>query len=85
VTDPFDENVTQNNPIADPTPQAPTPAVTPLTLYRVDGRGRLNLSGVVADGIEFYSATKDPGGTITLVPVRVATTAVKRTTGEDAE
>lgn len=58
-------------------------AVEPLTLYKVDGRGRLNLAGVVADGTEFYTATQGDGGLIFLAPVKVATTAVKRGTVED--
>ncbi len=58
-----------------------------LTLYRVDARGRLNLAGVVADGVEYYTATKDPSGngTIVLSPVKVATTAVKRAAGADEQ
>lgn len=57
-----------------------------LVLHRVDGRGRINLEGVVQDGVEFYVATEyAPGaditaGSIVLTPVKVATTAVKRTT-----
>lgn len=54
--------------------------MTELTLYRVDGRGRLNLDGIVSDGVEFYTADKDDDGVITLNPVKVATTAIKRTT-----
>lgn len=57
-----------------------------LVLHRVDGRNRLNLDGVVAPGVEFYTAeveeTDDdhiPTGRIILSPVKVATTAVKRT------
>lgn len=64
------------------TKTAPAPTPDLLTLYRVDGRGRVNLSGVVADGTEFYTATRHADGTITLAPVRVATTVIKRT-GED--
>ena len=54
-----------------------------ITLYRVDGRGRVNLAGVVADGVEFYSAVQRADGTILLVPVLVSTTAVKRNASED--
>jgi len=50
-----------------------------LTLYRVDARGRVNLDGIVDKGIEFYTAEKDDDGSIHLDPVKVATTAVKRT------
>lgn len=56
--------------------------MTELTLYRVDGRGRLNLDGIVTEGVEFYTATKDDDGIITLGPVKVATTAIKRTTDD---
>lgn len=56
-----------------------------LTLYRVDARGRLNLAGVVADGVEYYTATKNDNGTIVLSPVKVATTAVKRAAGADEQ
>lgn len=53
-----------------------------LTLYKVDGRGRVNLSGLVPDGVEFYTAEPDTDGTITLSPVKVATTSATRT-GQD--
>lgn len=49
-----------------------------LVLHRVDGRGRVNLDGIVEPGVEFYTAEKEDDGTITLEPVKVATTAVKR-------
>lgn len=49
-----------------------------LTLYKVDGRGRVNLSGLVPDGVEFYTAEPDTDGTITLSPVKVATTSATR-------
>lgn len=51
----------------------------PLTLYRVDGRGRVNLDGIVTPGVEFYTASKSTEGLIILAPVRVATTAIPRT------
>lgn len=60
----------------------PAPAAAPMTLYRVDGRGRVNLSGLVGDGVEFYTATKNDG-LIVLAPVRVATTSVKRTSADE--
>lgn len=54
--------------------------MTDLTLYRVDGRGRINLDGVVADGVEFYTAETSPdGGSIVLTPVKVVSTTTKRT------
>lgn len=56
-----------------------------LVLHRVDGRGRVNLDGIVAPGVEFYTATMqlddgDETGDIILSPVKIATTAVKRAT-----
>lgn len=61
---------------------SPAPNNAPMTLYRVDGRGRVNLSGLVGDGVEFYTATKTDG-LILLAPVRVATTSVKRTSADE--
>lgn len=81
MTDPYEDGPAA--PIADAPQTARTLEIPSLTLYRVDGRGRVNLSGVVADGTEFYSATKNPDGTITLAPVRVATTTAKRSTVDD--
>jgi hypothetical protein len=78
VTDPYEDGARPEL-ATDP---ALSPAVEPLTLYRVDGRGRVNLTGVVADGVEFYTATRNGDGTVTLAPVRVATTSVKRTADE---
>lgn len=60
-----------------------------LVLHRVDGRGRVNLDGIVEPGVEFYTATRgtaDDGtdtGLIVLAPVKIATTAVKRTSTTD--
>lgn len=55
-----------------------------LVLHRVDGRGRVNLEGIVAADVEFYTAVRvtdddgDDTGAIVLEPVKIATTAVKR-------
>lgn len=49
-----------------------------LVLRQVDGRGRLNLEGIVTPGAH-YTATPDADGAIVLSPVKVLTTAVKRT------
>ena len=76
MTDPYEDGPAA--PLADSPQTAPTLDIPSLVLYRVDGRGRVNLSDVVADGTEFYTATKNADGTITLAPVRVATTTVKR-------
>jgi len=60
-----------------------------LVLHRVDGRGRVNLDGIVAPGVEFYTADKhldadgNATGAIFLSPVKIATTAVKRTSATD--
>lgn len=51
-----------------------------LRFYAVDGRGRVNLAGLVEPGAQFYRADKEPNGVITLTPVEIVTTAVKRTT-----
>jgi hypothetical protein len=57
-----------------------------LLLHRVNARGHINLSGLVAEGVEFYSAIKDEGdGSITLHPVRVATTVAKRGSVDDEQ
>jgi hypothetical protein len=56
-----------------------------LVLHRVDGRGRVNLDGIVDKDVEFYTAERLTGadgtetGAIVLSPVKIATTAVKRT------
>jgi len=50
-----------------------------LRFYAVDGRGRVNLAGLVEPGAQFYRADKAPNGVITLTPVEIVTTAVKRT------
>lgn len=49
-----------------------------LTLYKVGTRGRVQLEDLAVEG-DFYQATKDDEGTITLSPVQVATTGGKRT------
>lgn len=55
------------------------PEPLPLVLYRVDTRGRVNLHDLVAHGTEFYTGAANPDGTITLSPVHIATTSLKRT------
>lgn len=54
-----------------------------LTLYRADGRGRLNLAALITDGTEFYTADKLEDGAIVLTPVTVVSTTIKRTTESD--
>lgn len=49
-----------------------------LTLYSVDTRGRINLDGIVDEGVEFYQAEKAADGVITLHPVEIAKTTVRR-------
>lgn len=49
-----------------------------LSLYKVGSNGRIALGDLAAEG-EFYQATKDDEGTITLSPVEVKTTTTKRT------
>jgi hypothetical protein len=49
-----------------------------LALHRVDGRGRVNLEGIVTPGTEFYMAARDDDGNIRLTPVKVVTTVAKR-------
>jgi hypothetical protein len=79
VTDPYTDEATPKRADA-----APPVALAPMTLFRVDGRGRVNLSGVVADDVEFYSAVKGDGGMIILAPVQIATTSIKRgATGDE--
>lgn len=49
-------------------------------LYQVDNRDRLNLEGVV--DAKFYTVDKADDGVITLTPVEVVTTTVKRTANQ---
>lgn len=59
-----------------------------LALHRVDGRCRVNLEGIVDKGVEFYTADRctdvdgNQTGEIILTPVKVVTTAVKRTNAD---
>lgn len=55
-----------------------------LTLYKVGTRGRVQLEDLATEG-DFYQATKDDEGTITLSPVQVATTGTKRTLAGDQD
>lgn len=50
-----------------------------MQLYKVDGRDRVCLAGLVDEGTEYFQAQKNDDGTITLSKVDVVTTAARRT------
>lgn len=52
-----------------------------LSLYKVGSNGRVALGALATEG-DFYTASIDLDGVITLAPVEVNTTTTKRTTGE---
>jgi hypothetical protein len=53
-----------------------------LKLYKVGGRGRVQLEDLATEG-DYYQVTKDDEGTITLSPVQVIATGTKRTLAGD--
>ncbi len=50
-----------------------------LTLYVADENGLINLDGIVPPGAHYTAARNENTGVVRLVPVKVATTAVKTT------
>lgn len=48
-----------------------------LTLYVADENGLVNLAGIVPPGAHYTAARNENSGVVRLVPVKVATTAVK--------
>lgn len=50
-----------------------------LTLYVADENGLINLDGIAPPGAHYTAARNENTGVVRLVPVKVATTAVKPT------
>ncbi len=48
-----------------------------LTLYVADDNGLINLAGIVPPGAHYTATRNENSGVVRLVPVKVATTAVK--------
>lgn len=48
-----------------------------LTLYVADENGLINLDGIVPPGAHYTAARNENTGVVRLVPVKVATTAVR--------